>query len=176
MQLLCEQTQGLDLQANPTENSPSEVVEEAVEEAIEESILEATDEAVEDLRAKRKAKTEEIAGLKRLQFEEILKKIPKTSDVVFEPFSPGRTRDPEVAIPNIDATDPLSLLDLFIQPMIYTIIAENTNLYAIVRRAATLPTSTNSRYWWPTNANEIRVLFGIFYYMGVHREPQFPIY
>src|SRR5271168_2888103 len=159
IQLLCEQTQGLNLQANPTKDSLSEAVEEAVEEAV--------DEAIEDHKAKRKAKAEEIAGLKRLQFEEILKKIPKTSDVVFEPFSPGRIRDPEVAIPNIDATDPLSLLDLFIQPTIYTTIAENTNLYAIYRGAATAPTSTNSRYWWPTNANEIQVLFGIFYYMGV---------
>jgi hypothetical protein len=150
VQILCEQTQDLNLQANPTKDSPSEVVEEAVEEAIE-----------EDHKAKRKAKAEEIAGLKRLQFEEILKKIPKTSDVVFEPFSPGRIRDPEVAIPNIDATNPLSLLDLFIQPTIYTTIAENTNLYAIYRGAAIAPTSTNSRHWWPTNASEIRVLFGI---------------
>jgi hypothetical protein len=44
-----------------------------------------------DLKAKRKAKAEEIAGLKRLQFEEILKKILKTSNVVFELFSPSRT-------------------------------------------------------------------------------------
>jgi hypothetical protein len=96
--------------------------------------------------------------------------------VVFELFSPSRTWDSEVAISNIDVTDPLSLLDLFIQPTIYTTIAENTNLYTIVHRAATAPTSTNSQYWWPTNANEIQVLFGIFYYIGVHREPQYPIY
>jgi hypothetical protein len=112
VQLLCEQTQGLNLQANPTENSPSEAAEEAVEEAVEEAAEEALNP--EDLKAKRKAKAEEIAGLKRLQFEEILKEIPKTSDIVFEPFSPSWTRDPEVALPNIDATNLLSLLDLFI--------------------------------------------------------------
>ena len=109
-------------------------MEEAVEKALN----------LEDLKAKRKAKAEEIAGLKRLQFEEILKKIPKTSDIVFEPFLPGRTRDSKVAIPSIDITNLLSLLDLFIQPAIYTTIAENTNLYAIVQRAAIAPTSTNS--------------------------------
>jgi len=142
IQLLCEQTQGLNTQAHPTENSPSEPAEEAIEEAM----LEAANEAVnlEDLKAKRKAKAEEVAGLKMLQFNEILKKIPKTSDVVFEPFSPGRTRDPEVVLPNIDAFNPLSLLDLFIQPTIYATIAENTNLYAIAQGAAIAPTSTNS--------------------------------
>jgi hypothetical protein len=164
--LLCEQTQGLNLRANSTENSPSKAVEEAVEEAVN----------LEDLKAKRKAKAEEIAGLKKLQFEEILKKIPKASDVVFEPFSPGRTRDPKVAIPNIDAADLLSLLNLFIPPTIYTIIVENTNLYAIVWGVDIAPTSTNSRYWWPTNADEIRVLFSIFYYIEVHKKPQYPIY
>ena len=83
-------------------------MEGAIEGAVEGAVEEAATEAVEDLKAKRKAKAEEIAGLKRLQFEEILKKIPKTSDVVFEPFLPGRTRDPEVVLPNIDASDPLS--------------------------------------------------------------------
>ena len=56
-------------------------MEEAVEEAAEEALN------PEDLKAKRKAKAEEIASLKRLQFKEILKEIPKTSNIVFEPFS-----------------------------------------------------------------------------------------
>ena len=103
--------------------------------------------------------------------------IPDTEDVVFEPFSPGIPRDPEVNIPsNIDATDPLALLDLFITPEMYAIIAENTNLYAIANDAPTARTATNKRCWWPTNANEIRVFYGIFYYMGVHREANYRIY
>jgi len=56
-------------------------VEKAIEEATEKAIKEALN--LEDLKAKRKAKAEEIAGLKRLQFEEILKKISKTSNIVF---------------------------------------------------------------------------------------------
>ena len=45
---------------------------------------------------------------------------------MFEPFLPGRIWDPKVTIPDIDATNPSSLLDLFIQPTIYATIAENT--------------------------------------------------
>ena len=98
-------------------------------------------------------------------------------DVQFEAFDPGEPREPKVNIPsNIDPTDPLALLDLFIPPEIYTTIAENTNLYAIAYNAPTVPTPINRRYWWPTNANEIRVLFGVFYYMGVHREPNYTVY
>jgi hypothetical protein len=130
IQLLCEQTQGLNLQSNPTKIRFSE----------------AANSAAEDLKAKRNAKAEEITSLKMLQFKEILRKIPKTSDVVFEPFLPGRIRDPKVTIPNIDATNPLSLLDLFIQPPIYATIAENTNLYTIAQEAAIAPTPINSRY------------------------------
>ena len=58
----------------------------------------------------------------------------------------------------------------------YAIIAKNTNLYAISKDALTTRTDANSRYWFPTNEDEIRVLFGILYYMGVHREPQYTVY
>src|SRR6266498_845233 len=121
---------------------------------------------------KKKAKAEEVARLSKLSLDDILKEAKAPKDVQFEPFKPGRPREPKVYIPSdIDADDPLALLDLFIPPEIYTIIAENTNLYAIIRNAPTTRSSTNSRYWWPTTKNEIRVLFGILFYMGVHREP-----
>jgi hypothetical protein len=58
----------------------------------------------------------------------------------------------------------------------YAIIAENTNLYAISKNAPIAPTKSSSRYWWPTHENEIRVLFGILYYIGIHREPNYRIY
>jgi hypothetical protein len=110
--------------------------------------VEATEEITEEIEIlgpKRRQK-QKRTGLKSLQFEEILTKIQKTDEVVFEPFSPGRTRDLEVTF---------CLLYLFIQPTIYATIAENTNLYATAQGAAIAPTSTNTRYWWPANANEI---------------------
>jgi len=58
----------------------------------------------------------------------------------------------------------------------YAIIAENTNLYAAANNAPTIRTPTNSRYWWPTSKDEIRVLFGVLIYMGIHREPNYKIY
>jgi hypothetical protein len=83
-------------------------------------------------------------------------------------------REPKLNIPfNINLTDPLALLDLFILATIYATIADNTNLYAIANNA---PTSTTGRYWYSTNEHEIRVLFGILYYIGIHREPNYKIY
>jgi hypothetical protein len=70
----------------------------------------------------------------------------------------------------------LALLDLFIPPEIYITIAENTNLYTTTHNAPIVATPTNQRYWWPTNENEIRVLFGILFYIGVHKEPNYKIY
>src|SRR5437762_11121641 len=58
----------------------------------------------------------------------------------------------------------------------YSTIAENTNLYAIAMNASTSRTATNSRYWQPTDRNEIRVFFGVLFYMGIHREPNYKTY
>jgi hypothetical protein len=164
IQLLCDQTKTLDIE-------DTESVEDCLYSENEQ------EDRVSDTKAKKKAKAEEIARLKKLSLEDIIKMIPDKKDVIFKPFSPGLPRDPEVHIPdNINATDPLALLDLFIPSEMYDVIAKNTNLYATVNNAPTAPTSTNRRYWWPTNANEIRVFYGIFYYMGVHRESNYEIY
>jgi hypothetical protein len=128
-------------------------------------------------KAKKKAKAKEIARLTKLGLKGVMEEAKPLKDVQFKPFLPGDHRAPKLNIPsNIDTTDPLALLDLFIPPEIYTTIAENTNLYTIVCNAPITRSSTNSRYWWPTNENEICVLFGILYYMGVHREPNYKIY
>jgi hypothetical protein len=130
-----------------------------------------------DSKAKKKAKAAEMARLKALGLEGVMEEVKSLKDVQFEPFNPGNHREPKVNIPsNIDPTNPLALLDLFIPPKIYATIAENTNLYAIAHNAPTVATSTNRRYWWPTNKNEIRVLFGILFYIGVHKEPNYKIY
>jgi hypothetical protein len=131
----------------------------------------------EDPKAKKKAKAAEIARLTTLGLQGVMEEAKPLKEVQFEAFDPRDFREPKINIPNsIDPTNPLELLDLFIPPEIYTTIVENTNLYAIAHNAPTAPTSTNRRYWWPTNPNEIRVLFGIFYYMGVHREPNYKVY
>ena len=159
VQLLYEQLQGLSVQAEPDENIHGEtaLADSDSEVATDHTSKAGIKKAKAELIARKKAKAKEVADLKRLTFKEILEKFSKLNEVIFEPFSPGRTRDPEVILPDqdINATDPLSLLDLFIQPVIYDIIVENMNLYAIAHGAATAPTLTNTQYWWPTNANEI---------------------
>jgi hypothetical protein len=122
-----------------------------------------------DGKAKKKAKAEEIARLTTLDLKSIMEEAKPPKEVQFEPFDLGDRRDLKPNIPsNVDASDPLALLDLFIPLEMYTIIAKNTNLYAISKDAPTTQTDTNSRYWFPTNEDEIRVLFGILYYIGVH--------
>jgi hypothetical protein len=128
----------------------------------------------EDPKAQKKAKAIELARLKALGLKGVMEEVKPLKDVQFKPFNPRHHREPKVNIPsNIDPTDPLALLDLFIPLEIYTTIAENTNLYAIAHNA---PTDTNQRYWRPTNENEICVLFGILFYIGVHKELNYKIY
>ena len=98
----------------------------------------------EDPKAKKKAKAVEIARLGALGLKGAMKEAKPLKDVQFEPFNPRHHRELEVNIPsNIDPTDPLALLDLFIPPEIYITIAENTNLYAIAYNALTVATPTN---------------------------------
>ena len=106
-----------------------------------------------------------------------MEKAKPLKDIQFKVFNPGEPREPKINISsNINPSDLLILLNLFIPPKLYTIIAENINLYTITHDTPTAPTPTNRRYWWPTNTNKIRVLFGVFYYMGGHREPNYTIY
>jgi hypothetical protein len=61
-----------------------------------------------------------------------MKIILNIKDVIFKPFLFDIPYNPEVIIlNNIDVTNLLALLDLFIPFKMYIIIAENTSLYAI---------------------------------------------
>lgn len=99
-------------------------------------------------------------------------------DVKFEHFLLRDHYDPKVVniLPNINPADPLALLDLFIPPRIYAIIIENTNSYTIVKNVSITRSSTNIRYQQPTDENEIRVLFGILFYISIHKEPNYKVY
>jgi len=115
--------------------------------------------------------------LEKLNIQEISALIPDCATVEFVPFKPGHHREPIALIPDtIDASDPVALLDLYLNSSIYDTIALNTNAYAVAQEATTISTSGSTRIWYPTTADEIRVLFGIFYYMGVHSEPRYQIY
>jgi hypothetical protein len=100
-----------------------------------------------DIKAKKKAKAEEIARLTQLGFQGVIEEAKLPNDVQFEPFKIGDHQDPKLNIPsNIDVGDPLALLDLFIPPKMYDILVENTNLYALAYDAPTTRSPTNSWY------------------------------
>jgi len=100
-----------------------------------------------DIKAKKKAKSEEIRRLSKLGFQGVLEEIKPLKEVEYEPIVLRNHQAPKVNIlSNIDTADPLALLDLFILLAMYITIAENTNLYAISKNALIASTKSNSRY------------------------------
>ena len=81
-------------------------------------------------------------------------------------------------IPNIpkgiEKNDPYALFSLFFPEDIWSIIAQNTNAYATLKRAH----SKEIKHWpWhATNEWEIKVFMGCLIYMGVHHEPNLNCY
>jgi hypothetical protein len=100
------------------------------------------------LKALKKAKEKEVARLTKLNFNTIIEEVKDPKDTPFTPFKLGRHRNPEVVNipPYIDSSKPLDLLDLFIPPEMYAILAENTNKYAVVKNARMDQTTTNTRF------------------------------
>ncbi len=63
----------------------------------------------------------------------------------FKLFDRGYQREPVALIPdNVDFKDLLSLLNLFISPEIYELIAKNTNKYAKTKESLTTATTIRS--------------------------------
>ena len=145
---------------------------------IEELCNQTQDLDIDSPKEKKRAKAAEVARLTRFtSLQDIIEEAKPLEDVKFEAFDPKEQREPKINIPDtIDLENPLELLDLFLPSEIYLIIATNTNLYATSKNARTEPTPTNRRIWYPTNPSKIHVLFGIFFYIGVHQELNYTIY
>jgi len=98
-----------------------------------------------DIKAKKKAKSDEISRLKNLRFHSILKEIKPLKEIEYKPFTLGNHCAPKVNIlSNINTTNPLALLDLFIYLLMYITIAENTNLYATFKEALIASTKSST--------------------------------
>jgi hypothetical protein len=77
-------------------------------------------EGLEIAKAKKKAKADKVVRLAVLDLKSTIKEAKPPKEVQFKPFNPGDHRDLKINIPsNIDATNPLALLDLFIPPEMY---------------------------------------------------------
>jgi hypothetical protein len=85
--------------------------------------------------------------LTKLGLKGVMEEAKPLKNVQFEFFNPEHHREPKLNISsNINPTDPLALLNLFIPPEIYITIAKNTNLYATVHNASTVAIPTNRQY------------------------------
>ena len=114
-----------------------------------------------------------------LTLKEIQKRIPDRKKIQFKSFDWDYQREPIALIPNnVDLKDLLQLLNLFISPEIYELIAKNTNKYAKTKESLTtiIAIRSNRRIWLLIIIVEIRVFFGICIYMGVYQEPRYRIY
>lgn len=79
----------------------------------------------------------------------------------------------KVLLPEGWKHDPLSLFSLFFTDKIYNDLAKNTNKYAVIKRRqyTQLHPTGLQRPWKPCNSNEIRVLFGLWIYIGINKLP-----
>src|SRR6266498_4021416 len=113
----------------------SEIKEEAELEKVEKSEKELTEANNKLTKKMKKAFT-------GLILKEIQKRIPNRKIVRFKPFDRGYQREPVALIPdNVNPKDPLQLLNLFISPEIYELIARNTNEYAKTKESLTTATT-----------------------------------
>jgi hypothetical protein len=85
------------------------------------------------------AKKKEVSDLKKLDYDKVMEHVKDPKDTPYTPFELGRPQEPEVVNipPHIDPSKPLDLLDLFIPPEMYGILAENMNKYALLKKANT---------------------------------------
>lgn len=73
-------------------------------------------------------------------------------------------------LPHSSKDDPYSLFSLFFNDVIFMELAQHTNQYAEIKRAQS-PSNQLQRGWTPCTAGEIRILFGLWLYMGINRLP-----
>ncbi len=126
-------------QESETEESELSEIEKKAEleeiEELEKELTEANNKFTKELK---KAFTD-------LTLKEIQKRIPNRKKMRFKPFDRGYQREPIALIPdNVDPKDPLQLLNLFISPKMYELIARNTNEYAKTKESLTTTTATKS--------------------------------
>jgi len=97
--------------------------------------------------------------------------LPRTPPSEWKPLSisnddTGRARLPE----GVDASDPITLFDLFFSVNILDRIAHHTNQHAEKLRATAID-DPYARGWKPTSPTELCTYFAIVIYMGLHKEP-----
>ena len=110
--------------------------------------------------------------------ENILLKLGPITDVHFEPFQCEPKQVAKALLPSSfpRSPQPFDYFTLFFTPHLFETITINTNRYANIQRLSTESADNQARLWTDLLVEELYVFIGVIIYMGVHEEPQIPMY
>jgi hypothetical protein len=113
---------------------------------------------------------------KAQSLEDILQEFGPISNVSYEPFEVEPKRAATALLPTTFPIQPhpYDYFTLFFTPDLFRTITTNTNRYATIQRLHTV--EENQREWTDLLVEELYVFIGAIIYMGVHEEPEIPMY
>jgi hypothetical protein len=109
---------------------------------------------------------------------DILEEFGPIESVVFTPFQTEQPRSARPLFPSSFPVQPqpFDFFTLVFTPDLFHTITTNTNRYANIQRMQVGPVDTGMRDWSDLLVEELYVFIGGVIYMGVHKEPQTPMY
>jgi hypothetical protein len=112
---------------------------------------------------------------KVLSLEDILHEFGSIKDVLYTPFQTESPRPAKALLPSTFPTQPhpYDYFALFFTPDLFQTITKNTNRYANIQRIYTVD---GARDWSDLLVEELYVFIVAIIYMGIHKEPQIPMY
>jgi hypothetical protein len=108
--------------------------------------------------------------------EDILLEFGPITSVSFQPFQAEPTQLARATLPSSFPTNPhpFDYFTLFFTYNLFQTITTNTNRYASIQRLRVA--QERAREWTNLLVEELYVFIGAIIYMGVHEEPQIPMY
>lgn len=113
---------------------------------------------------------------KAQSLEDILLKLGPITGVSYMPFQPEPRQTARALLPTSfpQKPHPFDYFSLFFTHDLFQTITTNTNRYANIQRLHIVEEGT--REWTDLLVEELYVFLGAIIYMGVHKEPQVPMY
>ena len=105
---------------------------------------------------------------KKRTLADVVKDIPDPKTVIFDPLYIPVKHAPILHLPSdVDPDNPYNLFTLFWPEKLWTVLAINTNMYAIQKQLSSQ--EERQRPWHDTCAIELKVFVGILIYIGLHQ-------
>jgi hypothetical protein len=113
---------------------------------------------------------------KSRSLEDILHEFGPIKEVSYTPFNIEQPRPAKALLPSTFPIQPhpYDYFTLFFTPDLFRTITTNTNRYANIQRIQ--GADSGLREWSDLLLEELYVFIGAIIYMGIHKEPQIPMY